>query len=345
MSEEGTDKFLKGASSKLLNNRRFDRLQVDRLQAQAILANKIIQKKNDKSYLFSLVNNDYGITVSDNNKITLSSGSGLDILKFTDRPFRLENNITLGEFVSYFTMSGVNSFESDPPNASVVYTTDDSTDSTYSSTDYKQAVFEFVYIGDNEFKLNPLNPLNDITGLNKDDKIISIFVDASSPLLSVLLRDSRDSATQNQDLMTRYSSVRFVNVGGGEAPIQIGGNTNVKSINMLSKYPHDLAFSRASMRSCLYEVGSGKYFLKLQINMMTGTPIYLVTEGMNYPTPQNNIPYINSTDVIQEIDFSPLPGDTGSDGWSGKIKYVTDGPHQLTPSSGPWLLQLFTTSS
>ena len=51
-----------------------------------------------------------------------------------------------------------------------MYTTGD-------STDYKQEVFEFVYISDNRFKLNSLN---DISVLNTNDKIISIFVDSSN---------------------------------------------------------------------------------------------------------------------------------------------------------------------
>ena len=102
-------------SSSLSSNRYVNKLQVNRLKAQEIKSDNVLPQSI--SWLFSAVfttatfNRDSTGGVLVFNKSDVSS-----VIQFSDRPFRKTMDITVSEFVSYFTLIGSNSFEKDPPN-------------------------------------------------------------------------------------------------------------------------------------------------------------------------------------------------------------------------------------
>ena len=103
-------------STRLLDNRYFDKLSVNRLEAQAIRSDNI-------SYLFSVLLEN-GTFERNNTGGTLTFDLGTennDVIQFSDRPFRQTQNIDILEFVNLFTLSGSDSFEKDPPNMVLVH--------------------------------------------------------------------------------------------------------------------------------------------------------------------------------------------------------------------------------
>ena len=110
------------ASSRILFSKAVDKLQVNRLDAQAIRSDNI--KSLFPSFLFSAVFNnatfDRNVT---GGTLTITKYNTESIIKFSDRPFRQTDNITFEQFVSLFGIlnSGLNSFAEDPPNAVLVH--------------------------------------------------------------------------------------------------------------------------------------------------------------------------------------------------------------------------------
>ena len=108
-------------SSRLLDNHSFNKLSVNRLQAQAIRSDNILPTQ--PSYLFSVLlenatferNNTGGTLTFDLNV------ENNDVIQFSDRPLRQTQNISLTDFVSVFTAGGPDSFKEDPPNMVLVH--------------------------------------------------------------------------------------------------------------------------------------------------------------------------------------------------------------------------------
>lgn len=102
-------------SNSLLDNRFFDKLSVNRLQAIEIRSNNILQIP---SYLYSLVF--YGIFERKNNLgiLTIEKNNYESGIVFSDRPLRQTNDkLKLEEFTSLFR----NTFEKQPPNGVLVH--------------------------------------------------------------------------------------------------------------------------------------------------------------------------------------------------------------------------------
>ena len=110
------------ASSRILTSYAFDKLQVNRLDAQAIRSNNI--SSLTPSYLFSaLFNNGNFTRNSYGGTLTFDNSDGYSIIQFSDRPFRQTSVITFEQFVSLFGISesGSNTFAENPPNAVLVH--------------------------------------------------------------------------------------------------------------------------------------------------------------------------------------------------------------------------------
>jgi hypothetical protein len=108
------------ASSSLLPSKYYDKLQVNRLQANEIKSDNI--SPMSPSYLFSGV---FDNATFDRNEIggtlSITKDDTESIIQFSDRPFRQTSNITFDEFVNLFGTPGNNSFEEDPPNGVLVH--------------------------------------------------------------------------------------------------------------------------------------------------------------------------------------------------------------------------------
>ena len=108
------------ASNRILSSKALNKLQVNRLDAQAIRSDYIIPES--PSYLFSAVFNNANFSRnSSGGTLTFTRSDVHSIIQFSDRPFRQTGNINFQEFVNLFDTTGDNSFEQDPPNAVLVH--------------------------------------------------------------------------------------------------------------------------------------------------------------------------------------------------------------------------------
>ncbi len=108
-------------SKRLLDNRSFNKLSVNRLEAQTIRSDNVLPTK--PSYLFSVLLKN-GTFQRNNTGGTLTfdlNNENNDVIQFSDRPFRQTQYISLKDFVTAFTLGGSNSFEKDPPNMVVAH--------------------------------------------------------------------------------------------------------------------------------------------------------------------------------------------------------------------------------
>ena len=139
------------ASSRILDSRYFDKLVVNRLDAQEIKSGTSGPSgPSGPSYLFSLLLKDATFkpnTTGGTLTFDLPLHSNDNVIMFSDRPFRQTSFISFTEFISAFTSDNSNnSFEKDPPNAVLVHSEeqrtyivrysskDSSSDSSNSST-------------------------------------------------------------------------------------------------------------------------------------------------------------------------------------------------------------------
>lgn len=110
------------ASSRILSSKAVNKLQVNRLDAQAIRSDDIIPQS--PSYLFSAVFNNGNFTRdSSGGTLTFTRNDIDSIIEFSDRPFRQTDNIDYETFISLFDISdsGSNTFAQDPPNGVLVH--------------------------------------------------------------------------------------------------------------------------------------------------------------------------------------------------------------------------------
>ena len=109
------------SSNSLLDNRSFNKLVVNRLDAQKIFSDNI--SSLTPSYLFSAVFNGNFSRNSTGGTLTFTKSDVDSIIQFSDRPFRQTNNITFEQFISLFSglNIGSNTFSEDPPNVVLVH--------------------------------------------------------------------------------------------------------------------------------------------------------------------------------------------------------------------------------
>ena len=132
------------ASSKILTSKQFDKLSVNRLDAQTIRSDNILPI--EPSYLFSILLKQATFTPTTSGgtlTFNIPLHSGENVIQFTDRPLRQTEYILFNEFVSVFTSDeSNNSFAKDPPNAVLVHSKEQRTYKvTYSKSDSNTATF------------------------------------------------------------------------------------------------------------------------------------------------------------------------------------------------------------
>ena len=134
-------------SQRLLDNRYFDKLLVNRLQAQAIRSDNV--QPPQISYLFSVLleNGTFERNKTGGTLIFDLNTENNDVIQFSDRPFRKTENISITEFVNLFTLGGSNSFEKDPPNMVLVHNEEQRTyEMKLSSQSENQAIFTLLLL-------------------------------------------------------------------------------------------------------------------------------------------------------------------------------------------------------
>ena len=105
------------SSSSNLHSKYFNRLQVNRLQAQ----NSDLIYDDKISFLYSLLFNYASFTKNNTGgTLTFSSADVDSVIQFSDRPFRQTGLITIDDFIDLFSILGTNSFNVDPPNGVLV---------------------------------------------------------------------------------------------------------------------------------------------------------------------------------------------------------------------------------
>ena len=158
------------ASSSLLPNKQFNKLKVNRLDAQQIKSDNILP--DTPSYLFSAIfNNSTFERTNTGGKLTVTDTDTESIIQFSDRPFRQTSNISFGAFVSLFKVStGDNTFNEDPPNGVLTHSEEQRT--------YKITLLDYDLgrdLGSATFNLDLLpdetHNLNTVTGR------MNLFVD------------------------------------------------------------------------------------------------------------------------------------------------------------------------
>lgn len=91
------------ASNSLLSSKRFNRVQVDKLEVQDIQAKEILSNdisSQTPSYLFSLSFNGTFERDTEGGNLTIVHSDINSIIQFTDRPLREESNIDINLFVA-----------------------------------------------------------------------------------------------------------------------------------------------------------------------------------------------------------------------------------------------------
>ena len=107
------------ASSRILNSKALNKLQVNRLDAQAIRSDNI--STLTPSFLFSALFTGNFSRNSTGGTLTFTRTDIDSIIQFSDRPFRQTGIISFQQFVNLFDTTGNNSFEEDPPNVVLVH--------------------------------------------------------------------------------------------------------------------------------------------------------------------------------------------------------------------------------
>jgi hypothetical protein len=116
-------------SNTLLDNRYFNKLQVNRLQSNYIKLYN--DDNNDISYLFSIICENCTLQKNKKNTyyLTIFKNNNNSVIKFSDRPIRVTSYISINEFISLFNPKNIDvsqpqselSFYELPPNIVLVY--------------------------------------------------------------------------------------------------------------------------------------------------------------------------------------------------------------------------------
>jgi len=156
------------SSSSLLPNKAFNRLSVNRLNAQSIRSDNIIP--SSPSFLFSILFK-FSTFIRNNTggKLIINVDQKNDsVIQFSDRPFRQTNFISLLDFILLFFSNQQNSFTKDPPNAVLTHKDEQRT--------YKMTMDS---INDKELIFNMDLLPGESHGLGNIEGQMSLFVDSA----------------------------------------------------------------------------------------------------------------------------------------------------------------------
>ena len=209
-------------STRLLDNRYFDKLSVNRLEAQAIRSDNIQPAFENISYLFSVLlenatfqrNNTGGTLTFDLNV------ENNNVIQFSDRPFRQTQNISITDFINLFTLGGSDSFEKDPPNMVLVHNEEQRTYiMKLSSQSNNQVVFTL------ELLPGETHNLTNITGR------MNLFVDNTQINLIDTERENYTFSDEGGNLTVRNNITGTLTISSNNVTVNIQ-NFNIQNVNI-----------------------------------------------------------------------------------------------------------------
>ena len=160
------------SSNSLLSNKAFNRLSVNRLDAQAIRSDNI--SSANPSFLYSILFKFATFTRNNTGgKLIINVDQKFDsVIQFSDRPFRQQKTITLYDFILLFLNNQQNSFSQDPPNAVLSHQLEQRTyKMTFDSITDKQLVYNMDLLP------GETHDMSEVSGR------MSLFVDDGEDLL------------------------------------------------------------------------------------------------------------------------------------------------------------------
>ena len=160
------------SSSSLLSNNAFNRLSVNRLDAQAIRSDNI--SSANPSFLYSILFKFATFTRNNTGgKLIINVDQKFDsVIQFSDRPFRQQKPISLYDFILLFFTNQQNSFSQDPPNAVLSHQLEQRTyKMTFDSITDKQLVYNMDLLP------GETHDMSEVSGR------MSLFVDDGDDLL------------------------------------------------------------------------------------------------------------------------------------------------------------------
>ena len=175
------------ASSSLLPNKQFNKLKVNRLDAQQIKSDSILP--NTPSYLFSAIfNNSTFERTNTGGTLTVTDTDTESIIQFSDRPFRQTSNISFDAFVSLFKVStGDNTFNEDPPNGVLTHSEEQRTYKiTLLNSDLGSAKFNLDLLPDETHNLNTVTGRMNLFVDSANIKFITGFIQYEKNILNKL---------------------------------------------------------------------------------------------------------------------------------------------------------------
>lgn len=162
------------SSNSLLSNKAFNRLSVNRLDAQAIRSDNI--SSANPSFLYSILFKFATFTRNNTGgKLIINVDQKFDsVIQFSDRPFRQQKTITLYDFILLFLNNQQNSFSQDPPNAVLSHQLEQRTyKMTFDSITDKQLVYNMDLLP------GETHDMSEVSGR------MSLFVDNGDDVLDV----------------------------------------------------------------------------------------------------------------------------------------------------------------
>ena len=285
------------ASSSILDSKYFNKLQVNRLEANDIKSDNIIP--GSISYLFSGV---FDKAKFDRNEtggtLTITKDNTESIIQFSDRPFRKTENIDFNTFVSLFDTSGIDSFQELPPNCVLTH---DEEQKTYIikllSSDFETATFSLELLPGETHNLTMV------------EGRMNLFVDNDTPnfLINTIIYNSSTSGSskpistfsytynaENNNVST-YKKFYFILLkddkiimlyfGSNKVPFTISDsyNKNFYQISNTSSDPVTFDLAKNLSVSTDYAADTYKYLQYIQITTSNEIILYIGKSKSEYP--------------------------------------------------------------
>ena len=166
------------SSKSLLSNKAFNRLSVNRLDAQSIRSDNI--SSASPSFLYSILFNFATFKRNDSGGQLII---GIDqktssVIQFSDRPFRQQKTITLYDFILLFFVNQQNSFSQDPPNVVLTHSNEQRTyKMTFSSITDKQLVYNLELLPGESHNLSDVSGRMSLFVDNQKDSLLAQDID------------------------------------------------------------------------------------------------------------------------------------------------------------------------
>ena len=155
-------------SNSIISNKYIEKFSTNHLKAETIKSDNI---SNYVSYLYSVVLNEATLIRDKNNAsliFDINDNNNNNIIKFSDRPFRQTEYISIIDFINLFNSSYIDSFTDIPPNIVIAHNEGQKTYKIVNFSIYNNNMVTF------NLELLPNETQNNTTIMVK----MNIFVDA-----------------------------------------------------------------------------------------------------------------------------------------------------------------------